>query len=158
MAQFAEDAQKAMDIWSEFLTDRGWSYERDETDNVIHIELERDGRLTELMIEADEESGMLQIFSAVPVIIPEEKRVEAAMIANAFNDGRLFGGLNLDLFSGNMYFRISTCVADCVLSWQLCQNLIECVYLLIPDMIEKLRAFAGGSLSMEEMLAALNVL
>ncbi len=154
MARYDKEAEAALNVFAKALTQREWKYERD-ADCIVTGVVGEDLPMR-ILIRADAETGMLQLFSGMPVTISQDKIPEMAMIVNEFNDGRMLSNFDFDIMDGEVIYRVSTCAAGCSLNAEACHMLLDYTIKNIDAYNDKFVLFNKGILSLEDMLESMN--
>lgn len=153
MTEFTKEAQAVLNVFAEVLDKRLWHYERDDAQYMIRLKVIGNDLPMQLIIRADAVQGTVMLCSQMPVVISCEKILEAAMIVNAYNDGRAFGSLELNPANGIIIFRLSTNIAKAMLNAETCIRIIDFALKQIDTYNDKFILLNVGRLSMEEILA-----
>lgn len=153
MAAFEREAQETLDVFAGMFEKRGWKYNRSDEHGCIYTGIVGDDLPMNIMIRADAGAGVLQIVSKIPVDMAPEKIVEAAIIVNEFNDGRLLGNFDMDVTRGLIIFKTCTCIADSRVSEEACSLLFDYTVRMIDNYNDKFLMLNKGMLTMEKILA-----
>ncbi len=120
---YEDAAENVAGVLCEEADRRGWIYEKRETEGVISIIFQLPGKAwTEgILVSADRDSGVLEMASLLQESMSAGKRAEVAAIVNAYNMGSLLGMLEMDIRTGEVWYKIKLSVAGCggqLMDWQ----------------------------------------
>jgi hypothetical protein len=84
-----------------------WVTERNPDEGWISIPIEGSRERFVLVVQAIEDHGQLAVYGLVPPEVPEDRRVDAALLVTRINWGLLLGNFELDLDDGEARFKAS---------------------------------------------------
>lgn len=157
MGRFEREAAESIETFARMLTKREWHYKRNDGAYSLHVGVAVDALPMDIIITADPDHGILRIFSKISVTLSKDKIMEAAIIVNELNEGRLMGNFDLNITSGSIFFKVYSCIADCTISEGACGLLLDYAVRMVDDYNRKFLLLNKGVLSMEDILSAMDV-
>lgn len=123
MAENFKSSGPIFDELAEFFTGDEWSPEQIEDQPVLRMNFEGEhGHWTCLAFAYDDHERVV-FNSLLPVVVPEEKRLEAAEYLNRANFGMEIGNFEMDFSDGAVQFRTSIDIEGGELTPKMIQNL-----------------------------------
>jgi hypothetical protein len=89
------------------IEDQPWDSRRNDEDGWVGIPINGSRGAFMLAVQALEEQGQVVVYGLEPAVVPEERRVEAALLYTLVNRGMLLGNFELDLADGEVRFKAS---------------------------------------------------
>jgi hypothetical protein len=84
-----------------------WDSSRNDEDRWVGIPINGSRGTFMLAVQALEEQGQVVVYGLEPAVVPEERRVEAALLYTLLNRGMVLGNFELDLADGEVRFKAS---------------------------------------------------
>lgn len=107
------------------LDDRNWEYEKDDEKLLINTTVRGEDLPMSLLINISTEKELVTFGSVLPFDVPA-KSIEAIAIATCMvNDVITYGHFDYDITKGLLYFTITTCYVDSILSTELFDRIID---------------------------------
>jgi hypothetical protein len=134
-----------IDTVRSFLSSNRWLIEPFGDDTAIGSSYQGRNGNWPLMIETDEDSGLLICRSGIPILIPPAHRPQVGLLIGRINYELLVGNFELDMNDGDLRFRSS------MRSWKSDISAEDCALLLVShvntvdDFLPALRAAAQGA-------------
>ena len=137
------------------IENRGWTFEKHEDDLVVTFSVGGEDIPMDFIMAVDTERQLLRLLSPMPFILPEDKRVEGAVMACAASYGLADGSFDSDLKSGRMYFRQTASLRGGRVGEALLQYMISCACGTVDRFNEKMLMVCKGMISLQDFLANL---
>lgn len=120
---YEDAAENVAGVLCEEADRRGWIYEKRTTEGVTCFLFLVPGkaRTEGILVSADKDGGILEIASRLLENMPVEKRADTAVIANTYNMRSLLGMLEMDICTGEVWYKIKLSIAGCrgrLMDWQ----------------------------------------
>ena len=129
---------------------------QEQTDVRTHIRIRFSGAdlpmTLHIILRADKQ--IASVFSVMPFVIDEARRTDAAVAAAAANHGLIDGSFDLNLTSGEIRFRLTSCFIDSVLSESLFSYLMFVSAETVDRYNDRFLALNSGEMTLEQFLAA----
>ena len=138
------------------LDNREWNYKKDEEALKIECGARGEDLPMELTINVDADRMVVLVLSHIPFIIPEDKRLDAAIAVAAVNNRLVDGCFDYDIKSGHLFFRLTNSYMDSMIGEDVFFYMVLCSCQTIDEFNDKIFMLAKGMLSMEQFLAAIN--
>ena len=125
-----------------------WKYTKNEDDLVIECSARGDDLPIDLIIKLNVELQILSLFSHLPFTVPEEKRLDFAVVTSIVNNTMVDGAFDYDISDGNIFFRMTNSYCDSTIGTDVLEYLIYCSCHTIDDYNEKLLLLSNGTLTL----------
>lgn len=152
----AELNQLALDTFAtlcQALDNNDWKYKKDEEELVIECGAQGDDLPMDINIHVDAERNVVLLFSRLPFVIQEDKRLDVAIAVSAVNNVLADGCFDYDVTNGRMYFRMTNSFIESKLSQEVFAYMLYCSCQTIDEYNDKFLMLAKGMLDMEKFLA-----
>lgn len=108
---------------------QGWIYEKRTTEGVTSFIFQVPGKpwTGGIWVSVDSNGGILEMASLLLKGMAAEKRAEAAVIVNTYNMGNLLGMLEMDIRTGEVWYKIKLSIAGCREQWINWEDLMDYV-------------------------------
>lgn len=133
-----------------------WRYQKDEEKLSITCSARGDDLPVEISVRVDPERMLVMLFSHLPFVISEEKRLEVAVAICAINDMLSDGSFDYDVTSGHIFFRISNSFLDRNIGGELLIYMLLCACHVVDAYNDKLLMLGKGMISLEQFLTKIN--
>lgn len=156
-AERAACAQRNAAVLISMLEHRRLKYTVEEqSDSRTHIRIRFTGNdlpmTLHIILRADRQ--IVSVLSAMPFVIREEKRSDAAFAVIAANRGLIDGSFDLNMQSGELCFRLTSAFMGTVLSEELFSYLMFVSAETVDRFNDRFAALNDGTLSLTDFLAA----
>ena len=138
------------------LDNHDWNYQKDEEKLTIECAAQGDDLPMEFNIKVDADRTLVFLFSSLPFVIQEDKRLDVAIAVSAINNLLVDGCFDYNITDGRMFFRMTNSFIDSKLSEEVFAYMIFCACHTIDEYNDKLLMLAKGMLSIEQFLSSLN--
>lgn len=149
-------AQKVFATFCAAMDADDWNYKKDEEKLRIECGARGDDLPIELNISVDADRQLLMVLSQMPVVTPEDKRLDVAVAVSVVNNQLVNGYFDYDVKSGKMFFRMVNTIRDSVIGKELCAYMLYVSCKTVDEYNDKFLMLAKGILSLEQFLAAEN--
>ncbi len=149
----SENIQRSMAVYEELkgvLDSLEWKYEEHEEDLTIVFSGRGDDLPMKFVATVDKDIELLHIRSRMPCEIPEEKRIEAALMICATNKQFMQGAFDFDAGSGDIYYYISNTFRGGTLSKEAIEYMVVVTTLIVDKYNDKFFMFAKDMMSFEQ--------
>ena len=119
--------RKAVEVYNtvcSMLDNIGWKYEKVEEKLMIRSGVKGDDLPIEFVVMVKPKNEVVQLLSAMPFNMPEDKRVEGALAICTANYGLIDGSFDYDLSDGQIVFRLTSSYRDSLLSEELVKYMV----------------------------------
>ena len=152
-----ENTKKNAEVLLAMLDHRKLKYSVEEqTEARTHIRIHFTGEdipmTLHIILRADRQ--IASVLSVMPFFITEEHRNDAALAVTAANHGLIDGSFDLNMKSGEIRFRLTSCYIDSVLSESLFSYLMFVSAETIDRYNDRFMALNTGEMTLEQFLAA----
>ena len=129
-----------------------WKYTKNEDDLVIECSARGDDLPIDLIIKLNVELQILSLFSHLPFTVPEDKRLDFAVVTSIVNNTMVDGAFDYDISDGNIFFRMTNSFLGAELGFETLRYLIFCACTTIDKYNDKFLMIAKGMLSLEQFM------
>ena len=105
-------AQKVYQTICKAMNEDGWKCQKDDENLVIETNAQGDGLPIELFVDVEAERQIVQVLSRLPIKIPDDRRLDAALAVCAVNDKLAHGCFDFSVEKGTLFFRMSSSFRD----------------------------------------------
>lgn len=85
-----------------------WHYDRHDEDLVVTISMKSEDLPIDMILRVNPDAQVVSVYSILPVKLPDEKLVDAALAVCVANDGMINGGFDLDMNKKQIVWRLCT--------------------------------------------------
>ena len=152
-----DKTQLALDTFATIcmaLDENDWKYKKDGENLVIECGAQGDDLPMDLTIKVDARRQFVMLFSRMPFVIQEDKRLDMAVAVSAVNNALADGCFDYDVLTGRMYFRMTNTFMDSKMDREVFTYMLYCSCQTIDEYNDKFLMLAKGMLDMEKFLAA----
>lgn len=153
MEKYRKEAEQVFDTFCGLLDRIRWKYRADRNRLIISTGVPGEKPPVEFVLKFNPENGRFFLLSQIPVTMQEEKRADAALVVNEFNQDKKLGAFDLDFESGGIFFKVTQCFVGCRISEELCAFLLEFSLKYIDAYNSKFLMLNNGLISTEQFLA-----
>ncbi len=129
-----------------------WHYKKDEAKLTINCGVQGEDLPIEITWKVDPERLVVMLYSHLPCVVQEDKRLDVAVAVSAINNVLVDGSFDYDITSGHMFFRLTNSFIDSRLSDAALLYMLFCATKTIDDYNDKFLMLAKGMLSLEQFL------
>ena len=151
-----EQAQATFATLCRALDNREWNYRKNEETLTIECGAQGDDLPMEFNIKVDASRTLVLLFSHLPFVIQEDKRLDVAIAVSAINNVLVDGCFDYNISDGNIFFRMTNSFIDSKLGEEVFAYMVFCACHTIDEYNDKLLMLAKGMLSIEQFLSSLN--
>lgn len=132
-----------------------WQYEKDEEEMIIQCGANGESMPISLLVMIDAESMLVLLFSKLSIAVPEDKRLDMAVVINVVNNSLVSGFFEYDVIEGSIYFRKSNSFVGSKLGEELFEYMLNASCRIIDMYSEKFLMLAKDILSIEKFLESI---
>ena len=133
-----------------------WRYEKSEEQLGISCGAQGEDLPMKITIKVDAERLLVMLFSRMPFVVQEDKRLELAIAVSAINNMLVDGSFDYDVNSGSMLFRMTTSILESKLSEEVFSYMLFCSCNTIDVYNDKLLMLAKGLITIEKFLETIH--
>lgn len=138
------------------LTDNDWKYQKDDEHLQLSCGAQGEDLPIEITMRVDAKRSVVMLLSKLPVVVPEDKRLNVAIAVSSVNNQLVNGSFDYDLQSGKMYFRMTNSFRDSQLGSDVFMYMLIVSCRTVDEYNDKFLMLAKGFMSLEQFLAADN--
>ena len=150
-----EKTKRAQDVFQTLcaaLDGRGWHYDKNEEKLRIDCSVQGEDLPMSLSIRIDVGRQLILLLSHLPLTIPEDKRMDAAIAVSAVNNVLIDGSFDFDVTDGHMLFRMTSSFLESEIGVDLFDYLIRISCLTVDEYNDKFLLLGKNVLSLEAFL------
>ena len=132
---------------------RGWHYQRHDEDLVITFKSVGEDLPMDFIFVVDSDRQLLRVFSGLPFVIPEEKRMDLAIATCIASDGLADGSFDFDIKTGRIVFRLTASFMGSRIGDGLFDYLINCSGTVVDMFNDKFLLLSKGAISINDFIA-----
>ena len=133
----------------------GWHYKMDEEKLAIECTAQGDDLPMQIDVRVDADRMLVLLFSHLPFIIQENKRIDVAIAVSAVNNALVDGSFDYDFSSGHMFFRMTNSFIESEISEEVFSYMLFCSCQTIDEYNDKFLMLSKGLISINQFLATL---
>ena len=134
------------------LENRGWTYEKEEDQLLVHFGVNGDDVPMQFIIFVDVDRQLITSLSPLPFQMDEDKRIEGAIATCVASFGMADGSFDYDLSNGRISFRITASFRDSDIGDGLFQYMMSCACAMVDEYNEKFLAINKDLMSIDEFI------
>ncbi len=132
-----------------------WKYQTAEDSLSVSCKIQGEDVPIELSIEVDAERMLTILLSHLPMVVPEDKRLDMAIAISTVNNSMVMGCFDYNITDGHIFFRMASSFEDSKISEEVFGYLVYCSCQIIDAFNDKLLMLAKGLMSIEDFLKSL---
>lgn len=137
------------------LDSENWQYKKDEQAMRLECSARGDDLPMDITVKVDAERMLVVLFSHMPYVIPEDKRLDVAIAVSAINNDLVNGCFDYDITTGKMYFRMTNSIIESRVGAELFRYMVYCSCGTIDEYNDRFLMLGKGMLSLEQFLSAI---
>lgn len=145
-------AKTVYDNLCQTLDKRNWKYEKHDEDLIVTFTSRGNDLPMDFVMAIDEDKQMIRLFSRMPFVVPEDKRMELAIATCDATNRLADGSFDYDITTGKIAFRMTTTFIDSVISETVFDYLVIVSSNTVDEYNDKFFAIAKGFMSLEDFL------
>jgi len=149
-------AKATFDTLCEMLDGRGWRYKKDEENFSIECGAQGDDLPLDIRMEVDAERMLVSLYSKLPFVVPEDKRVEMSLAISAVNYTMVDGSFDYNFLNGNTLFRLTSSYRNSMISTTALEYMLMVSCNTVDEYNDKLFMLCKGMMSLEDIVKAAN--
>ena len=132
--------------------DQGFRYTAHEDDHVIQATFGGDDLPMPMIIRVDDEREVITLMTNIPINMPEEKRIDAAVAITIINYQLLNGSFQMDMRDGKIIFSVAQSFCDCEVSDNLIRYLMSISIKSTDEYNDKLFMLGKGLMTLDQFI------
>ena len=153
---FTQEGREVFETFCAAMQEDDWNFTPHEEDLVITCGAKGEDLPIEIMVRVDSQRKLLTVLSRMPLVFPEDKRVDGNLAVCVANNGMVHGCFDFDNSSGKVYFRMSNSYRGCKVSKALCLYMLYCACSSVDAYNDKLLMLSKGFISLEQFIKSEN--
>lgn len=145
-------AKSVFNTLCETLDKKEWKYEKHIEELIITFSASGDDLPMDFLLLIDEDRQLIRLFSFLPFIVEEDKRMEMAVATCAASFGLPDGSFDYNISKGKISFRLTATFRDSKIGEELFNYLVACSGTIVDHYNDKFFALNKGYLSLEDFL------
>ncbi|MBQ4040152.1 MAG: hypothetical protein IJC91_03355, partial [Oscillospiraceae bacterium] len=130
-----------------------WKYTKNEEELKVECGARGEDLPIDLVIKCHVDMQLFQLFSHLPFNIPEDKRIDFAIVTAYVNNKMVDGCFDYNVMDGSLFFRMTNSFNGGKLGFETIKYLIFCACATIDAYNDKFLMVAKGILSLEKFLS-----
>lgn len=148
-------AKAVFDTLCRSLDNRKWNYKKNEEELTVECGVQSEDLPIEISIKIDVDRRLAMLISHIPLVVKEDKRLDAAIAVSAVNNMLVDGSFDYNIASGHMFFRMTNSFIESTISEEVFFYMIFCSCQTIDEYNDKFLMLAKGMVSVEQFLASI---
>ena len=136
----------------EMLNERGWTYDKDESDWSISTGASGEDLPLDILMKIDVDRMLVVLYSKLPFVVPEEKRVEVALAISTINNALVDGNFDYNPFNGKIIFRLTTSICESLISKSVFEYMLLVSCQTVDVYNDKLFMIIKNMMTLEDLL------
>ena len=134
------------------LDENNWHYQMDDANLRIECSAQGDDLPIDIRIRIDSDRQIVVLLSALPFVVPEDKRLDFAVATSVINYKLVDGSFDFDIEDGHMFFRMTSSYRESELAKEVFFYMLMCSCATIDQYNDKLFMLAKNMLSLDAFL------
>lgn len=154
-----KDLMQALEVYKtlcEALDDKGWRYKKNEEKLEIECGVQGEDLPMDIRVWANPDRGIITLLSHMPFVVPQDKRLDAAVAVSVANNILVDGCFDYDIKDGHLFFRMTNSFRESRIGKDLLDYMILCSLQTIDDFNDKFLMLSKGLMSIDQFLATIN--
>ena len=143
---------KVYELFKKHLDDHKFKYEAYDDDHVLKMIVHGEDLPQPTVIRILDDRDIVQILSPLPCMMPEEKRVDAAVAVSVANYGLVVGNFDFDMRDGEIRFRVSMDFEGLELNDIAIKNLLSPVFVITDRYNDRFFMLGKGMITLEQFI------
>lgn len=149
-------AQETFKTLCQTLDGHEWKYAKDEEKLSIECGAQGEDLPMDIAIVVDSERCLVRLMSHIPVVVPEDKRLDAAIAISVVNNMLVDGSFDFDISSGLIFFRMTNSFLESKLGNDVFTYMLFASCQTIDAYNDKFLMLVKGMISIEQFLNSEN--
>lgn len=132
---------------------RKWNYEADVAKRAIRCRVNGKDIPIDMNIRINEQRKLIEFYSQLPCIMPEDKRIEGAIAVSVANYGLYDGSIIYGIDKGILLYRMTCSYHDGVIGEGLFHYMIQCGCVNVDLYNDRFAALAEGKIDIQQFIA-----
>lgn len=145
-------ARRVYDTLNATLDALEWKHTRDDEQLTIECVARGDDLPMEIEVNIDTDRQLIILLSQLPIVVPEEKRLDTAIAATIVNNKLADGSFDFNIKDGHMFFRMTSSFIESDIGSELLEYMLFCSCQTIDDFNDKFVMLGKGLLSIENFI------
>ncbi|MBE6958174.1 MAG: hypothetical protein E7447_03355 [Ruminococcaceae bacterium] len=138
------------------LDNNGWHYARDDEKLRLKCGARGDDLPIDLTLAIDAERMLIMVFSHLPGVIPEDKRLDTAVAVSVINNMLAHGCFDFDLSTGHLFYRMTNNFIESQIGEELFFYMLMATCNTVDEYNDKFLMLGKGMITIGQFLDALN--
>ena len=134
------------------LDEMDWVYQKDDEKLLVSFGVSGHDVPMSFVALFDADRQILRLLSFFPFNAPTDRIIEMAVAVSVINYRLAMGSFNLNLGSGEIYFRLNSSFRDSLISTELIQSLVSVTCSTIDEYNDKLLALGNDEMTIQEFI------
>ena len=147
-------AQEVYETLCQTLDHRGWKYQKDEAELVIHFGVRGDALPMGMILVVDAPRQLIRVMSPMPFNFDESKRADGAIAVCTASYRLAEGNFDYNLNTGRVVFRMTASYRDSDIGEGLFRHLIDYSCTVVDAYNDKFQAINEGNLEIMQFVSA----
>lgn len=154
MDEFTPRGESVYESFKKHFQDHGFHFEARDEDHVITATFGGDDLPMPLLIRVIDDREVVKLISSIPMKIPEEKRVDAAIAITAINYQLLNGCFQMDLSDGEVRYSMAQSFCESDVNEEMIRYLIGVTIKTTDEYNDRFFMLGKGLMSLDQFLEA----
>ncbi len=151
-----EQAKTAFATLCQTIEGHGWSYQKKEEELTVECTARGEDLPMDVVVKVDADRSVVRLFSHLPFIVAEDKRLDMAIAISAINYRLVSGNFDYGIESGHVFFRMTNSFIESQVSEEIIDVMLLGAFHVVDEFNDKLLMLAKGMISIEKFLEALD--
>lgn len=134
------------------LDSREWKYTRHDDELYVTFSVSGDDLPMDFSITVDEDRNLVRLLSRLPIVFPEDKRIDGAVAASVASYGLYNGAIDFDIENGKVYYRQVSSYRGSELGNDHYQDMIDCAVSIVDRYNERFFMLAKGMIDIQAFI------
>lgn len=148
-----ENAQKVYKTLCTTLDKHEWHYRKSDESLSIECEAQGEDLPMKITIEVDSDRQLVLLLSHLPLVIPEDKRLDVAIATSIVNDKLVDGSFDYNISDGHMFFRMTNSFIESEIGNELFTYMLMVSFYTIDEYNDRFLMLGKGMMSIEDFIS-----
>ena len=149
---FTESGIKVYELFKKHLDEHHIKYEAFDDKHLLKMIVHGDDLPQPTVIRIFDDREIVQILSPLPCMMPEDKRIDAAVAVSVANYGLIIGSFDFDMNDGEIRFRVSMDFEGLEMNDTAVKNLLSPVFVITDQYNDRFFMLAKGMMTLEQFI------
>lgn len=134
------------------LDERGWSYEKEEEQLLVHFGVRGNDVPMQILILVDTDRQLIRVMSPIGFKMKQDNLLDGAIACTVASYGMVDGNFDYDVSDGSIVYRLTASYRGSKIGKGLFHYLIDCTCATVDDYNKKFLGLNNGTLTLQNFI------